>query len=578
MWLINTDTFELEEFANHPKKQYAILSHRWEENEATFESWAAQKGRQKKGYRKIMKFVHKAAERGFKYAWADTCCMNKKSSAELSEAINSMFKYYQDAAECYVYLSDLPPSNPSKDGSDIQSADETAILSEEARTSCFLKSKWFTRGWTLQELIAPNTVWFFDSDWQFYGEKRSLSSRIECATKIPESILDGSQHIRDCSIACRMSWAANRQTRRIEDLAYCLLGIFGIHMPLLYGEGETAFIRLQEEICKKTTDMSLFAWKTIQADELYSGLFARSPLNFKGLAAVARFGSALQTDFDDEIAVTNRGVRFDHMPLYISTQYGMLLDLNCWAKTHEETGTDLFLCLCRTQEGWVRCRANKIVFLDHHARADLKSLEMPRIFIRRTIDPGNLRSSDLFKGSIRFEFSPGISLISAEPSHLWDVCMQGFVPNRYLHGIVHISAKVGEYKPEEFIVLCGISHLDKVEFKIPDWRQAYRSRALGQTDPDFKEIRDLVRKKQLHTTEGYHKSQYYLRKYASGSCWNDDESCFTNDIATGIRHRISVRGQVVSECGEDREDPWDMVKFHVSSEQIQTTKEFEWGF
>ncbi|RDW57490.1 hypothetical protein BP6252_13750 [Coleophoma cylindrospora] len=559
MWLINTDTFELEEFANHPKKQYAILSHRWEENEATFKSWEAQKGIQKKGYRKIMKFVHKAAERGFKYAWADTCCMNTKSSAELSEAINSMFKYYQEAAECYVYLSDLPPSTPPNDGSEIQSADESATSTEESRT----------------KLIAPYTVSFFDSDWQFYGEKKGLSSRIERATGIPKSILDGSQHVRDCSIACRMSWAANRQTRRVEDLAYCLLGIFEIHMPLLYGEGETAFIRLQEEICKRTTDMSLFAWKTIQADELYSGLLAKSPLNFKGLATVARFGSTLQTDFDDEIAVTNRGIRFDHMRLYISTKYGILLDLNCWAMTHEETGTDLFLCLCRTQEGWVRCRANKIVFLDHDARADLKSLEMPRIFIPRTVEPGNLRSSDLFKGSIRFEFSPGISLISAEPSHLWDVCMQGFVPNRYLHGIVHISTKVGECEPEEFIVLCGISHFHNEEYKIPDWRQAYRSRALGQTDPDFKEIRDLVRKKQLHTMEGYHKSQYYLRKYAPGSYWNEDASCFTNDIATGIRHSISVGGQVVSGCGEGEDDSWDMVKFHVSTEQIQATQGLE---
>lgn len=211
-------------------------------------------------------------------------------------------------------------------------------------------SKWFTRGWILQELIAPHIVYFFDSDWQLYGVKGALKDRIEHVTGIPESIVDGSKHIQDCSIGCRMSWAANRQTTRIEDIAYCLLGIFGIHMPLLYGEGQEAFIRLQEEICRKTTDMSLFAWKTMQPNELYSGLLARSPSNFRDSAKVTRYASVLQTDFDGEIAVTNRGVRFVSMPLYVSAQYDVLLDLNCWLKTNEEINATLFVSLSRTPE------------------------------------------------------------------------------------------------------------------------------------------------------------------------------------------------------------------------------------
>ncbi|KAH9209615.1 heterokaryon incompatibility protein-domain-containing protein, partial [Leptodontidium sp. 2 PMI_412] len=237
MWLINTETFGLEEFANYPKHGYAILSHRWEENEVSFEDWKGRKYVQRKGYLKIMRFVQKAAEQGFKYAWADTCCINKDSSAELSEAINSMFKYYQDAATCYVYLSDLPPLN-----------------------TIFANSKWFTRGWTLQEMIAPRTLQFFDSAWHPFGTKHGLAAVIESRTGVPKEILDGFQQLNGTSIACRMSWAADRQTTRAEDLAYCLLGIFDIHLPLLYGEGEAAFIRLQEEICRKTTDMSLFAW------------------------------------------------------------------------------------------------------------------------------------------------------------------------------------------------------------------------------------------------------------------------------------------------------------------------------
>ncbi|KAG4439686.1 hypothetical protein IFR05_004823 [Cadophora sp. M221] len=238
MWLINTETLGLEEFANHPKHGYAILSHRWEENEVSFEDWKVHKCAQRQGYQKIVRFIQKAAEQGFKYAWADTCCINKDSSAELSEAINSMFK-------------------------------------------------------TLQEMIAPRKLQFFDSAWHTFGTKHDLAAIIEDRTGVPKAILDGSLQLKSSSIASRMSWAADRQTTRSEDLAYCLLGIFDIQMPLLYGEGESAFIRLQEEICRKTTDMSLFAWTTVHPDHQYSGLLATSPSNFRKSANIACWSSVL---------------------------------------------------------------------------------------------------------------------------------------------------------------------------------------------------------------------------------------------------------------------------------------------
>ena len=167
------------------------------------------------------------------FGTADLCCIDKTSSAELSEAINSMYRWYQESGVCYAYLADVPPN-------------------------AFSKSRWFTRGWTLQELIAPSTVIFLDQKWQEIGTKSSLQRVISEITGIPTDILLGGD-LEDASIAQRMSWASKRETTRVEDAAYCLMGIFSIHMPMLYGEGERAFIRLQEEIMRVSDDHSLFA-------------------------------------------------------------------------------------------------------------------------------------------------------------------------------------------------------------------------------------------------------------------------------------------------------------------------------
>lgn len=158
-----------------------------------------------------------------------------------------MFRWYENAEVCYAYLSDV--------SSDV----ELENMSGE-----FVKSRWFTRGWTLQELVAPSNVVFYSKDWTSLGTKTKLSNLLSRITDINQEILEGGGVLEQVSVARRMSWAAARQTRRIEDIAYSLLGIFDVNMPLLYGEGTKAFFRLQEEILKGSNDQSIFVWGALQ--------------------------------------------------------------------------------------------------------------------------------------------------------------------------------------------------------------------------------------------------------------------------------------------------------------------------
>ncbi|KAK0642137.1 heterokaryon incompatibility protein-domain-containing protein, partial [Cercophora newfieldiana] len=237
-----TELPELEDFAADDIPLYAVLSHTWEKDEISFQDiQAIQRGdtaaTRKPEYHKIAMTRAVAAAHGFDYVWIDTCCIDKMSSAELSEAINSMYRWYQEAAMCYAHLTDV-----------------TAVNKELAA------SRWFTRGWTLQELIAPSMMVFLNTAWEEIGTKSDLGPVISKITRIPEAILQGAADLETASIAQRMSWAANRKTTRPEDIAYCLMGLFGVNMPMLYGEGEKAFIRLQEEIMKISSDHTLFAW------------------------------------------------------------------------------------------------------------------------------------------------------------------------------------------------------------------------------------------------------------------------------------------------------------------------------
>ena len=229
--------------------RYAILSHTWgkDSDEVTFEDILEGSGRDKAGYDKIKFCGEQAARDGLQYFWVDTCCIKKSSDAELSEAINSMFRWYQGAARCYVYLPDVPRRVDMGDEPNSRSTWKLA----------FRKSRWFTRGWTLQELLAPEFVEFFSEEKERLGDKESLKQLLNDITGIPLDALHG-YHLSRFPVNERMSWAAKRETKRKEDEAYSLLGIFNIHMPLIYGEGkENAFFRLKEEIEKRARTASL---------------------------------------------------------------------------------------------------------------------------------------------------------------------------------------------------------------------------------------------------------------------------------------------------------------------------------
>ncbi|KAL4730540.1 hypothetical protein ACLX1H_002576 [Fusarium chlamydosporum] len=226
-------------------------------------------------YSKLRESCELARSLKLDYLWIDTCCIDKSSSAELSEAINSMFRWYAESTLCIAFLQDVPSSQ-----------------SEEEITKKLRESRWFTRGWTLQELIAPGKVIFYAQDWKPLGTRSELKDDIKLVTGISEELLDTTHHMMESkqrhlgqySVAEKMYWAAGRETTRPEDIAYCLLGIFDINMPLLYGEGQAkAFKRLQEEIIKSTDDESIYAWRQPRyrvEGKTYWSLLANSPSAF----------------------------------------------------------------------------------------------------------------------------------------------------------------------------------------------------------------------------------------------------------------------------------------------------------
>ncbi|KAN0089614.1 Heterokaryon incompatibility protein (HET) domain containing protein [Hyaloscypha variabilis] len=267
MRLLNIQTMKMEEYYDKAVPRYAILSHRWGDEEK-----AAIK--RKSGYSKIVSCAELAQKHQFgrgeifplSHVWIDTCCIDKTNNAELSEAINSMFKWYRDAWGCIVYLSDVSAGLRKKE------------MEESVRAS-----NWFKRGWTLQELLAPGYVEFFDQEWIHLFERSDGTDLIQSITGIDKNILNGWRQLSGACTAKKMSWAAGRVTTRQEDVAYCLLGIFDVNMPLLYGEGSRAFERLQEEIIKRSGDLSIFAWGFNTPTRRYSNrIFAYSPDDFSG--------------------------------------------------------------------------------------------------------------------------------------------------------------------------------------------------------------------------------------------------------------------------------------------------------
>ncbi|OSD00397.1 hypothetical protein PYCCODRAFT_1479280 [Trametes coccinea BRFM310] len=277
-----------------------------------------------------------AEAHGFKLLWIDTCCINKASSTELSEAINSMFAWYARATVCYAYyLHDVDDAKP-------------------AEGSSFAQSAWFTRGWTLQELIAPINVIFLSRSWTPVASKHTVAKLLQEITGIDAGVLRGPRRLQDVSVARRMGWAATRRTTRLEGRAYCLMGIFDVKMPTIYGEGAEAFIRLQEETIKRTADLSILAWGPRRDlfevavgyrtgiyptpdDDMYlrqSCLLAQGPEEFAGARDVKPFPlDSLAKTFNltmkrPQLLVSSYGVQI-HLPIIEYQNFCVLAVLPC---------------------------------------------------------------------------------------------------------------------------------------------------------------------------------------------------------------------------------------------------------
>jgi hypothetical protein len=234
MRLLNSSTYQLHEF-NEPEKPYAIFSHTWGSDEVSLQDYQESIAQTKKGFQKIKLCCDQAAKDKIPWVWIDTCCMNRLDSAERSEVLHSNYKWLENATKCYAYLSDVSSSADSWE-------------------STFKSCKWFTRQFTLQELVAPPEVVFFAQDWVQVGTRKSLHSIISGITGIQPAVLTGEKKPKQCHVSERMSWASNREAKAVEDKAYALMGLFDIKLPVLYGEGNRAFRRLQDEIRKTHND------------------------------------------------------------------------------------------------------------------------------------------------------------------------------------------------------------------------------------------------------------------------------------------------------------------------------------
>ncbi|KAI6106441.1 heterokaryon incompatibility protein-domain-containing protein [Pisolithus croceorrhizus] len=321
-------------------KEYAILSHCWGavKEEVSFKEMSKllvmgerkrNEIRDRTGYKKIVATCRQAKKDDLTWVWADTCCIDKRSSSELSEAINSMYKWYEKAKLCYVYLHDIV-GHPWTD---------------QAKSAA--PPRWFSRGWTLQELIAPKVVHFFDQKWERVGDKSQLAATLRDITRIPEPVLVDGLHSMPLCVAQVISWAAGRMTTREEDRAYSLLGLLGVHMPMLYGEGKNAFHRLQLEIMRTSNDQSIFSWGHSRKSGWSGGFLADDPNCFQDCDEVQLLPTdAIKTFFKQSAAGSFKPIPEEQWATFTVTNTGIQIQLLAM----DAGNNGLFhLCLaCRT--------------------------------------------------------------------------------------------------------------------------------------------------------------------------------------------------------------------------------------
>ncbi|KAF6832368.1 HET domain-containing protein [Colletotrichum plurivorum] len=468
MKLLNSTTLKIEEFFGSAiPKSYVILSHRWEDGEATYQEVGDERAMsQKSGWAKIRKTCSIARDRGIDYVWVDTCCINKQDFSELTEAINSMFKWYVNATVCLAYLSDVDGDHP------------------------FERSRWFERGWTLQELIAPNRVEFFDGTWNAIGTCQELSDVIHRRTHIDESILRsrwkfdvlGSgirKHLNEFPVAVRMSWAVGRETTRVEDRAYSLMGLFNVNMPLLYGEGDRAFVRLQEEIIKESNDMTLFAWTGSTGALDYTtyegtkGIFATSPDAF-GFRTPLEFTRIPKLNPEVRFSLTNKGLKismeavtptnvdFPGSSERLQLEKLQLLPLGCrWSGN--ASGPELGILLHDGGDGtWLRARATQLFEIRRDTQRTIASFFIQKYRDRNLENKRSMIAEHPDEFRFRLAGSE-IELVRALPAERWSL-----QENRFLTKGLDVFTGFTEVRDcrqrgggGSLVVACGFGPLDE---------------------------------------------------------------------------------------------------------------------
>jgi Heterokaryon incompatibility protein (HET) len=410
MRLLEARTLQVKSFNDQSKTpKYAILSHTWGEDEVEYHEMISspEEAKRKPKFDKVRHSAQQAIADGFDYLWVDTCCIDKSSSAELSEAINSMFLWYKRAQVCYVHLADVTTQllDGWKDGEDDISP----------WTATFVGCRWFTRGWTLQELIAPRRLVFYTKDWRRIATKRELCQTIARHIGIPSPVLLGADPRREL-VAERMSWASKRSTSRIEDMAYCLMGLFDVNMPLLYGEGERAFLRLQQELIKFNNDRSLFCWAAKEASPTtFRGLLARSPAEFESFCEYelgSIYGRFEINQSGLEIALPLKPIPSDDDEFYAIVV---------------ESGSRWLMIRLRqiSEDLYARVDPNELLRVwndDYNILSENKRQKSKLITVPHTFESFRYDAYLNYRiGGVYLEYYPtDLSIVEIEPSGIWD--------------------------------------------------------------------------------------------------------------------------------------------------------------
>lgn len=434
MRFLNTSTLLIDEVADSELDasaiKYAVLSHRWgaADDEVSFADMNSKDFSQKKGFAKLEGFCKKALELGYSYGWDDTCCIKKDGPNEVTESINRMYRWYQGSGICIVYLED--------------------VLGKR-----MMESEWFGRGWTLQELIGPKAVFFYNREWNLIGKKSELLAELSNKTKIPEDILGHATSPSTCSVAQRMSWAAEKRTTKQEDRAYSLLGIFNVSMPLLYGEREQAFRRLQRAIIQQSKDQSIFAWAMgIEVDQrTATGLLAPSPSSF------VKCSDVIITQGFKGFSVMNGEISI-HLRTFPHSMETYFAVLNCNARAFPEDRIAILVTRLSSENDFVRVKKET---LDGNTLIPQSSLELfKERLIRISLDPTEPPLNRVYGFWLRKIEPPGhtsyqtMILSKKNLSQTDFICLED--KDRGTAGVVHLKSKInssrayGEYGGEWF--------------------------------------------------------------------------------------------------------------------------------